>query len=190
MEQTLHEDKTFEKVMYTDQVIKGREFQGCTFKSCDFMNSDFSFNTFHDCTFEACNLSMMKLKASTLNNAVFKGCKVLGVNFSECSEFLFHVRFESCVLDYASFAGRKMQKTKLTDCSAKEATFSLADLSGSVFEKTDLWGAVFNRTNLTAANFITAFNYTIDPEINNIKKASFSMDGLTGLLVRHNINVV
>ena len=186
----LHDDKTFEGTLYTDKVIKDREFQSCTFKKCDFSNSDFSHNKFIDCIFDGCNLSMMKLARTTLNNAVFINCKILGVNFSECQSMLFTVRFDACILDYASFMGRKMLNTRFTKSSLKETTFSQANMAGSVFDECELSGAVFNRTDLGSANFTTSYNYTIDPEINNLKKAAFSADGIHGLLTKYQISIV
>jgi len=132
----------------------------------------------------------MKLNGAALNNAVFNNCKILGVNFSECQTMLFSVKFDGCILDYASFMGRKMVSTRFTKCSLKETTFSQANLSGSVFDQSDLSGAVFNRTDLTSVNFVTALHYSIDPEINNIKKAAFSADGLAGLLSKYQIRIV
>jgi uncharacterized protein YjbI with pentapeptide repeats len=190
MESVLHEDKTFENVVYAEKVIKGREFQSCIFSKCDFANSDFSYNKFLDCHFRSCNLSMMKLKGTTLNNAVFKDCKIMGVNFMDCIDFLFTVQFESCILDYSSFMGKKMVKTRFLKSSLKEVNFSQTNLSGSVFQETDLTDAIFNQTDLTAANLITAFNYAMDPELNIIRKASFSAHGLPGLLAKYAIKIV
>lgn len=190
MHSSTHEDKTFEKVVYAETKVSGTEFQNCTFLKCDFSNAEFLNNRFVDCTFEASNLSMMKLGGSTLNNIVFKECKIIGVNFSECDDFLFQVRFEHCTLDYASFMGKKMTKTKFIKTTLKEVNFIRANLSGALFQETDLSGTFFNGTDITSANFSTAFNYNIDPELNIIKKASFSMHGLHGLLHKYNIKVV
>jgi fluoroquinolone resistance protein len=190
MESVIHEDKTFEKVVYAEKAIKGREFQSCTFKKCDFTNSDFSHNRFRDCIFESCNLSMMKLMDTTLSNAVFAHCKAVGVNFSECDNFLFSVRFDSCILDYASFMGKKMPKTRFAKTSLKEVSFIQANLTGSVFDDTDLDGAIFNGTDLASADLVTAYNFTIDPELNNIRKASFASAGLHGLLAKYQIKIV
>jgi len=190
MEIVTHEGKTFEKIVYAEKVVKGREFQSCIFNNCDFSNSDFSYNKFLDCTFNGCNLSLMKLHGTTLNNTAFKNCKILGVNFSECDDFLFTVRFENCVLNYASFMGKKMAKTKFVQTDLKEVSFAETNLTGSVFDQTDLTGAIFNNTNLTLANLVTAYNYAIDPQLNIIKKASFSLQDLPGLLTRFNIKIV
>jgi uncharacterized protein YjbI with pentapeptide repeats len=190
MDQTTYDDHLFEKEIYIDKAVRGREFQSCTFRNCDFSNSTFTGNKFLDCTFDGCNLSMIKLDQSTLSDVVFKNCKVLGVNFSKCTDFLFSVAFDNCILDYSSFMGKKMVKTKFSKSILKEVTFSQAVLTGSTFSETDLTNAIFNRTDLSAVNFVTAFNYDIDPEINNLKKATFSSQGLEGLLTKHQIKVV
>jgi fluoroquinolone resistance protein len=185
-----YENQTFEKADYSGKAIKGREFIECTFENCNCANSDFSGNKFIDCTFRACNLSMIKFAGAALFNAIFKDCKILGVNFSETQEMLFKIDFESCILDYCSFMGKKMPKTNFTRCSLKEANFIQSNISGSVFDQSDLSGAVFNETDLTSANFVTAFNYAIDPELNKVRKASFSGQGLAGLLNKYKINIV
>jgi fluoroquinolone resistance protein len=190
LEATVYDDITFEKQAFANLQITGKEFQSCMFKNCDFSNSRFLNNKFLDCTFEGCNLSLMKLESSTLSSARFNNCKILGVIFSECQNFLFSVEFESCILDYSSFFGKKMIKTGFSQSSLKEVNFTQTNLSGSVFDQCDLLGTIFSGTDLTAANFTTAFNYIIDPELNNIKKASFSTNGIAGLLMKYQIKIV
>jgi len=190
MQSVTHENKTFEKVVYTGQVIRGREFQDCTFKQCDLSGSEFSGNKFIDCVFEGCNLSLMKLGNTALQSTTFKDCKILGVNFHECSDFLFSVSFDNCIIDFASFNGKKMPKTTFMKSSLKETSFMQAILTGSKFEQCDLLGAIFNRTDLSSVNFVTALNYTIDPEVNTLKKAVFSAEGLAGLLAKHQLKIV
>lgn len=189
MESEIHQNKTFERIIYAEKVVKNREFEQCTFKSCDFSKSDFSYSRFSDSAFIDCNLALMKLNQATLDNIVFKDCKLIGMNFSDCSDFLFSARFENCLLDFASFSNKKMGKTVFKDSSLKSAEFTNAFLSKALFENTNLSGAVFNRTNLQEANFVTAYNYSIDPELNNIKRATFSQHGLAGLLAKYGIRV-
>ncbi|MHC2992763.1 MCBG-like protein [Pontibacter sp. HJ8] len=189
MEALIHQDKTFDKVIYPGKAIRNREFEDCIFRNCDFSNGDFSQNRFTDCQFMGCNLAMLKLNRSTLSNVRFKECKLTGINFSECEEFLFTVRFEGCLLDYASFLKRKMPKTHFINTSLKNTVFEQAILTKAVFENTDLAGAVFERTQLNEANLVTAYNYIIDPELNTIKKAKFSQYGLSGLLAKYDIQI-
>jgi hypothetical protein len=53
-----------------------------------------------------------------------------------------------------------------------------------------LAGATFDNTNLEKTNFTTAFNYSIDPDNNRIKKAKFSVPGVLGLLNKYDIVIV
>ena len=186
----INDDKTFDETGFAGQIVRGTEYNNCLFKKCDFTNSEFALCKFIDCVFEDCNLSMMKWGRSTLNNVVFKRSKLLGINFSLCEDFLFTVRFESCMLDYSSFMSKKMPKTYFIKSSLKEVTFTQAILTGSVFDESDLSGTVFSATDLTSVNFATALNYIIDPELNTMNKAIFSAHGLEGLLYKYNLKVI
>jgi fluoroquinolone resistance protein len=190
MDNLTYDNQTFADLNHTDKKTNGREFENCTFKKCDFANSDLSNNKFLDCTFDGCNLTMIKLGRSTLNDVVFKNCKILGVNFHECQDFLFAVTFDTCILDYSSFMGKKMLKTQFGKSSLKEANFTQVNLSGSVFNECDLSGAIFSQTDLTSVNFSAAYNFDIDPELNYMKKAIFSAGGLPGLLSKHQLKIV
>jgi fluoroquinolone resistance protein len=184
MNSTILDDKTFTELNYAKTTERNTEFNNCVFKKCDFSDAEFALCKFIDCVFEDCNLSMMKLDRSTLNHVVFKKCKILGVSFSPSEDFLFSVRFESCMLDYSSFMAKKMPKTNFIKSSLKEVTFTEA------IDECDLNGAVFNRTDLTSVNFTTASNFIIDPELNTMKRAMFSASGLEGLLLKYGIKVI
>ncbi len=190
MNEFLHINKIFEKVIYADTKVNGREFDGCTFKNCDFSNSDFSDNIFIDCEFIDCNLAMMKLRNSSLKSVTFRLCKALGVAFHECADFLFAVTFEDTMLDFSSFTNKKLQKTRFTNCSLKEVSFAGADLTKAVLADCNLDNAIFNSTVLNEADLRSAYNYTIDPEINPMRKAKFSMPGIPGLLEKYDIKIV
>lgn len=189
MENLFNTHKTFEKVSFIDKKVNNREFEDCVFKNCDFSNSDFSNNSFMDCEFIDCNLSMTKLVLTSLKTVHFKDCKLLGIQFNTCNDFLFEVSFQECVLDYSSFANKKMLKTKFDSCSMKEISFIGTNLTNSIFENCNLENAVFNDTQLAAADFRTAYNYKIDPEFNPMKKAKFSSQGIIGLLDKYDIKI-
>ena len=190
IENVSNENKVFDKINYAESSLTGKQFTDCNFTNCDFSNCNMAYNTFADCIFDGCNLAMIRLNSTTLNNVVFKNCKVLGVNFSEAIDFLFNVTFEVSVLDYASFARKKMLKTRFYKSSLKDVSFTQTNISGSLFDDCDLLGAIFNKSDLTAANFSTSYNFRIDPELNNIKKAIFSFEGVMGLLAKYQIKVV
>jgi len=189
MSSIIKEDKTFRNLSRQGKVTEPTEFVNCTFIDCDFSNSSFSSSKFIDCTFTNCNMSLTKLSNCQLNNALFKECKLVGINFHECLDFLFSADFEDCILDYCSFFQKKMIKTNFKNCSMKNCDFTEADLMKSSFINSDLADTVFFKTNLREVNFLTAFNYGIDPEINQLKKAKFSIVGVPGLLNKYGIEI-
>jgi fluoroquinolone resistance protein len=189
LDSLFHEDKSFSNLIYTGKETRNREFEHCSFINCDFSNGVFASNKFIDCLFTGCNMAMVKLNNCQLNNVIFKDSKLLGVNFSECMDFLFAVKFEGCVLDYCSFAGKKMTKTTFNHTSLKNSDFTGSDLTKSSFLHVDLMNAVFNRAILKEVDFLTADNYIIDPELNNIRKAKFSLQGVPGLLNKYDIRI-
>jgi len=113
----------------------------------------------------------------------------MGIRFDECRDFLFNVSFTDSMLDYTWFINKKLHKTKFSGCSIRDANFSGADLTKAVFVNCDLSGSVFDRTNLQQSDFTSAYNYTMDPEINMLKGAKFSSEGLAGLLHKYNIKI-
>jgi uncharacterized protein YjbI with pentapeptide repeats len=78
----------------------------------------------------------------------------------------------------------------LLRCSLKEVDLTEADLTEVKFLDCELLDALFDRSNLEKADFSSARHYRIDPTVNNIKKAKFSLDGLPGLLTAYNIDIV
>jgi uncharacterized protein YjbI with pentapeptide repeats len=183
------EEQGFKGVSYAGQKLPATEYDHCTFVNCDFSGTDLSNSDFVDCRFADCNFAMAKLTSSGLKTVFFENCKLIGINFDVCSDFLFAVGFKNCVLDYSSFAGRKMKKTTLTDCSLKEVDFSDADLSEISFLNCDLLQTLFSGCNLEKADFRTALNYSFDPDKNKIRKARFSYPGIIGLLSKYPIEI-
>ena len=58
-----------------------------------------------------------------------------------------------------------------------------------MFDNCDLTRVIFDNVNMEKADFRTSFNYSIDPEINQIKKAKFFLRGISGLLDKHDIEI-
>lgn len=187
MEKRYYEDKVFEKHTFTSEGLKQGVFENCSFLNCDFQNIQILSAVFSDCRFSGCNFSMTKLPDTQLGNVSFENSKLMGLSFKDCSTFIFEVNFKKCILDYASFDNRKMKKTKFEQCSLKGVDFTGADLSESAFLRCDLSEAIFHATNLKKADLSSSYSYIIHPDENYIKNARFSLDGLPGLLVKHNI---
>ncbi len=189
MDTQLHEGIKFENKDFSEQELFERECVKCTFINCNFSKSNLRSSDFMDCVFTGCDFSLAVLNNTGLKNITFRACKLMGVNFSACNSFLFSVTFFDCVLDYSSFFQKKMKKAVFTSCSIKEADFQETDLSMAVFSNCDLQNATFDRTILEKADFRTAINYALDPELNKIKKAKFSYHGIAGLLSKYDIEI-
>ncbi|MDO9037589.1 MAG: pentapeptide repeat-containing protein, partial [Lutibacter sp.] len=97
--------------------------------------------------------------------------------------------FEDCHLNIISFYKLKLKNTKFNKCKLQEVDFTETDLSNASFNNCDLIGSIFNATILEKADFRTSYNYSIDPEINRIKKARFSLQGIVGLLGKYQIEI-
>lgn len=181
--------KTFENIDFTTKSLEKADYEACCFNNCSFLNADLSNIRFTDCKFTGCDLSTAKLVKTAFQNIKFKDCKLLGLHFDHCSDFLFEVDFENCTLNLSSFYQRKLKKTRFKICALQEADFAEADLSQAVFDNCDLTKAVFENTVLEKADFRTSFNYSINPEMNKIKKARFSLPGVIGLLDKYDIEI-
>jgi fluoroquinolone resistance protein len=184
-----HEDKTFDTVDYSEKRLPRAAYIDCHFVNCNFSKANISASDFIGCHFTGCNFSLAIVENTGLKDNVFKDCKMVGIDFSKCSDFLFSVQFENCPLDYCSFFRKKMKKTSFRNCSLKEADFTETDLSMAVFSNCDLLNTCFVQSNLEKADFRTARNYTFDPDINKMKKAKFSKEGVIGLLARYNLDI-
>jgi fluoroquinolone resistance protein len=197
MEQVFIEEKTFDKIDFTQNLLGKGEYEYCTFLNCNLSYADLAEIKFLECEFSSCNLSLAKLTQTALKDIKFKDCKMLGLNFGECNEFGFAVNFDTCILDRASFLGTsftlkkrvKLKQTVFKNSQLYEVDFTECDLSSASFENCDLTGAIFKDTILEKADFRTAFNYSIDPELNRIKKAKFSRSGIAGLLDKYDIEI-
>jgi fluoroquinolone resistance protein len=197
MNQVFIEEKTFDKIDFTQNLLNKGEYEYCTFLNCDLSYTDLSEFKFLECEFSGCNISLAKLTQTALKDIKFQNCKMLGLNFGDCNEFGFAVSFDTCILDRASFVDPtsalkkrvKLKQTVFKNSQLYEVDFTECDLSSAVFDNCDLIGAIFKDTILEKADLRTAINYSIDPELNRIKKAKFSRSGIAGLLDKYDIEI-
>ncbi len=187
--QTSISDQNIDNQFFTDKKLPAREYDNCTFIKCDFSKADMSVVTFLECRFEYCNFGPTMMKETSFQEVFFLECKMLGVDFSACNDFMFSVTFDSCNLDFVSFFSFKLKNTVFTNCSLKETDFTETELTGSVFDTCDLFKAVFENSILEKVDFRTAKNFTINPESNRMKKAKFSKSGLLGLLAQYDLEI-
>lgn len=186
---TIIESTLYSKQDFTQSPLPFAEYDNCTFTDCLFNNASLNEIIFTECRFEGCNMGNANTKGTAFKDVVFVNCKLLGLNFSICDPFMFSVAFEGCVLQLASFYRLKLKNTKFIKCNLQEADFTETDLTGVTFKECDLLKAVFQNTVLEKADLRTAYNYTLDPEVNRIKKAKFSREDLPGLLHKYTIDV-
>lgn len=190
MEQEYIKGKLIEKQDYSESCLPNAEYDRSRFENCDFSNNDLSGFSFNDCVFVDCNFSLVKLIKTGFVKAKFKGCKLLGLHFDDCSSFVFSVEFEECILNHSSFFQLKLKGTRFLNCRLLEVDFTECDLSGASFEGSDLTGAHFDRTNLEKADLSQALNFSIDPDVNKLKNVKISLTGLPGLLEKYGMNIL
>jgi fluoroquinolone resistance protein len=189
MERVYIEDKKFEEINFSETLLAVGNYENCQFVQCNFADCNFFDIHFADCIFANCNMGMAKLGATAFKEVKFTGCKLLGLHFEHCNPFGFDVYFDNCILNLSSFYKLKLKKTVFKNCSLSEVDFTEADLSNAIFENCNLDKAIFDNTILEKTDFRSSYNYSIDPAINKIKKAKFSLAGVTGLLNKYDIEV-
>lgn len=189
MEKVYIEDKTFDKVNYKTKPLIIGEYEKCIFFHCDFSETNLYAIVFSECEFLGCNFSLANIAKTAFRKVKFKDCKLLGLRFDYINDFLLAFEFENCNLNLSCFQGLKIRATKFINCTLQEVDFCNTDLSNSILHNCDLTRATFLNTILEKADLRTAYNFSIDPELNRIKKARFSTNGISGLLDKYDIEI-
>ncbi|MEO7444902.1 MAG: pentapeptide repeat-containing protein [Ferruginibacter sp.] len=190
MSATYKENENFNGGNFTREDFIHEEYENCSFTGCDFSEANLSTIKFYECRFIDCNLSLAILVNTLFREVNFSGCKMLGLKFENCRQATSSLSFERCNLSHASFYQANGKKTIFKNCMLLEVDFVNADFSGASFDESDLSGAVFENTILIKTDFSSAFNYTINPGVNRVKKAKFSLPGLPGLLAQYDLDIV
>lgn len=166
---------------FNDIQLHEKEFYKCTFESCDFSKAVLTQCRFENCTFNKCDLSLAKLKGAEFIDVSFTGSKLIGIDWAETLS-ISGLKFNQCRLDHSVFYSVEMRFTSFEECVLKGADFERANLTKAVFTLSDLEGCKFRETNLTSADFTGAINYSINPNLNKIRKAVFSLPDALALL--------
>lgn len=192
----LHNDTEF-----TGEVFKGlecmeetfceKEFVRCTFISCNFSSSRFVDCQFVECKFESCNLSMIHISETNFRDVAFIRSKLIGILWYESRKrsFSLALSFKESFIDYSSFFGLDMRRCKFENTTAIEVDFTEANLSKVKFDAVKLSGATFFKTNLKETNFTTASGYVLDPSVNQVRGAIFSMPEAVNLLYAFGVKI-
>lgn len=75
-----------------------------------------------------------------------------------------------------------MKKSKIVHCNLDECYFQNTYLVGVDFSGSTFINTLFHNTDMQKANFTDASGYVIDPRVNKIKKAIFSVPDVLNLL--------
>ncbi|SEO98238.1 pentapeptide repeat-containing protein [Paenibacillus sp. OV219] len=184
----------FAELAFTKEELIGVKFYDCTFTKCDFSETVFDECKFSDCMFTSCDLSMIKLMDSTISQASFKQCKLVGVDWTEASWSRIKVsgtlRFDECMLNHSTFIGLTLRKSEMIGCTARNVDFREVDLQESNLTRTNFAESLFSETNLTGADLSHATNYSIDPSVNRINKAKFTLPEAISLLYSMDIEII
>jgi fluoroquinolone resistance protein len=189
MEEAYIEDQLYSNQDFTATPLAKGEYEACRFEGCDFSETNFSGFKFSGCHFKDCNLSLVKTGNTAFRDCIFTGCKMLGVKFDDCNTIGLEMQFNHCNLQHSSFYKLKIKSTRFNESNLTETDFTQADLGNCNFDGCNLLYAIFDNTILEKADFRTAYNYSIDPENNRIKKAMFSLPGVAGLLNKYGISI-
>ena len=187
MSQAFIQDQNFDKLDFTQEPLAKGEYENCTFTNCNFEETNLNDIKFMNCDFQDCNWSLAQLNGTVLREVNFKDCKMLGLQFETCNDFGLSFSFENCQLNHSTFFQMNIKKTIFKNCQLREIDFSESNLTNVIFDNCDLAQAIFINTVLDKADFRTAYNYSIDPESNRLKKAKFSILGISGLLDKYDI---
>jgi len=180
----------FNTIIYQKEDANFKEFEGCTFNRCDFSGCTFVAVTFIDCVFNDCNFDGAKINYAAFRTVSFNNCTIREVNFVMCDKLIFEIHFKDSILDFSKFYTLKIKGTTFTNCSIIAVDFMKTDLTEVIFDRCDLYRAEFEQAIANKCNFLTSFNYTIDPSKTKLKKAVFSLNEVKGLLHRHEIIVL
>ena len=183
------DSQEFKNIDFSEGKLPTGDYEDCVFSGCIFTNCYLNGSNFGDCEFVDCDLSMVNLTGVTIRDIRFKRCKMLGVKFESCNKLLFSVQFEQCQLDFSTFHKLPLANTGFIECRLLEVDFTQANLKGAMFHQSDLSGAIFLQSNLEKSDFTSAVNFSIDPELNRMKKARFSLEGLSGLVGKYDLEL-
>lgn len=187
-------EEAFDRVVLSVPAIADTEFEECDFRDCDFSNAIFKRCKFNDCTFTRCNLSLLDVSQSRFFAVTFSECKLVGMDWTRANWPSFklpsELRFNSCILNDASFFGLTLNELELDACKLHDVDFREGDFSNSSITHCDLSNSLFTRTNLQAVDFTESCNFSINVFENNIARARFSRHEALGLLDSLDIELV
>ncbi len=177
-----YSSREFRNVDWSGSDLARIEFDGCSFFRCNFSETVLDGALFDACRFEECNLSNPIIKAARFIDAAFDKCKLMGVNFFSCDQSLMDAEFLGCAMTACNFSGLSMKKSVFRLCTIKDSSFQDAFLQDADFSESIFSDTLFHNCDLQKASFYKARGYAIDPRVNKIQKAIFSVPDVLALV--------
>lgn len=136
---------------------------------------------------------MLQIPESIVSGSRFEDSKVIGINWTladwSSAKLGGPMRFSRSIVNHSTFIGLDLKEIHFRDCVVVDVDFRETDLSRADFSGTNLAKSLFGNANLTGANLSSARNYDIDPGINNLTGAKFSMPEAMSLLYNMDIDL-
>jgi uncharacterized protein YjbI with pentapeptide repeats len=187
---------------YSDQELRDLNLAGIQldasvfldifFIDCSFVETTFKKCRFVNCEFKRCDLSLSKIPGSIFINTFFDESKTIGVNWAQADwttrDLGRPIKFNNSALNHSTLIGLQLNGIQILNCQAVNVDFREADLSKADFSGSDLSESLFIHTNLSEADLSRARNYLIDPGLNELKKAKFSLPEAMSLL--YNMDII
>ena len=161
--------------------LEGIEFDTCVFKNASFQSRRFVECSFDGCEFVKCNLSLVEIVHTSIVDAKFIDCKMIGISWGAISGIL-SASYEGCILNNNIFADMNLTKFAFTSCTFVDASFYNTKLNNAVFSDCDMKNCQFSQTDLSCADFTTSKNYYMNATTNTLHKAKFSLPEAVSLL--------
>jgi fluoroquinolone resistance protein len=181
-----HADQTFREVHIEQGELVSSEFYDCVFLRCRFVGTLFRGCRFANCTFRRCDLSLVQVPESTFSSTRFEDSTVIGVDWTQATwptaGLGDPIGFFNCAISHSTFIGLRLRGIQIRDTVARDVDFREAGLSQADFGGTDLGESMFIHTDLTEADLSRARNYHIDPGLNVLTRARFSLPEAMSLL--------
>ena len=107
MARPITEEQTFKGIDYNEAPPLQGTYEYCQFINCSFANVDLAGIHFVDSVFEQCDLSLAKTAETAFRTVSFRYCKMLGLRFEDCNQFLLAITFTDCSLNFSTFFNKK-----------------------------------------------------------------------------------
>lgn len=182
-------EKRFDQQDFFTNPLAAGEYEDCQFINCNFSDADLSKIRFIESEFIDCNFSNATLRETAFQDVRFNRCKMLGLRFEDCDQFVFAVEFKGCQLNHASFYQMKLNRVVFQECQLHGVDFIETNLGNVSLQHCDFLDASFENTNLEKADLRGSTNFSINPEVNIIRGAKFSQSALAGLLEQYQIKI-